>query len=97
MTTNHRSQGHDFVASMWAEAKRKAENAQMAAWAEFHSHCPHTPEESIACDMREAYVTFCAEIAAKQQRESWRSSEPMVRSDATRIERDHYFALEMNA
>lgn len=89
----------DFVAQMWAETHRKAARAQVASWREFHAHCGHvqTDEASVLCDITEAYCTYVEEITAKQQRRAWRESEPRVRSDATRIERDHFFALEMNA
>ena len=88
----------DFVVGMWAEAYRTARKAQLADWREFHSHCGHdrTDEASIVCDITEAYCTYTEEIRAKRQREAWRASKPAVRTDGTRIERDHYFALQMN-
>jgi hypothetical protein len=75
-----------------------AESKQVAAWREYHSHCGHgtTDEASIVCDITEAYCTYTEEIRAKRQREDWRASEPRVRTDGTRIARDHHFALEMN-
>lgn len=89
----------DFVVGMWAEAYRKAARAQAASWREFHSHCGHArnDEASILCDITEAYCTYVEEVTASKQRSAWRESEPRVRSDATRIERDHFFALEINA
>lgn len=88
----------DFVAGMWAETNRKARKAQVSGWTEYHAHCGHarTDEASIVCDITEAYCTYTEEIRAKRQREAWRLSEPLVRSDGTRIERDHYLALQMN-
>jgi len=89
----------DWVGQMWREASTKAGRAQVNGWLEHHAHCghAHTDEAAILCDITEAYATYCEEIRAKQQREAWRASEPAVRNDATRIVRDHHFALEMNA
>lgn len=89
----------DWLGQMWREAFTKAAREQIKTWAEHHAHCGHARnnEASILCDITEAYVTYCDEIRAKEQRTAWRASEPKVRNDDTRIVRDHHFALEMNA
>ena len=76
-----------------------AQAKQDGQWCEFHSHCSHaaTIEAGIACDHTEAYATEAWEVAGVAQRAAWRASLPKVRHDDTRIERDHHFALEMNA
>jgi hypothetical protein len=85
------------VDAKWRKALDAAAEKQAAAWREYHSHCGHaqTDDGSIVCDITEAYCTYVEETAAGQQREAWRRSEPLARTDGQRVARDHYFALEI--